>query len=118
MQLADHTQILDVERSLYKEIFKARTVLTDEDFESLHFIEQPLIKGTGFAKEKGIVHHIGIPTLPQAPPFSMSIINFMGNAALLTGFAGIGFMTYRGKRVSVSPIINATLPLRTDLVPA
>jgi ATP-dependent Clp protease, protease subunit len=68
MQLADHAQILDIERSLYKEIFKARTTLTDDDFESLHFIEQPMVKGTGFAQEKGIIHHIGIPTLPAGTP--------------------------------------------------
>jgi ATP-dependent Clp protease protease subunit len=68
MQLADHAQVLDVERSVYKEIFKERTTLTEKDFDSLHFIEQPLIKGTSFAKEKGIIHHIGIPTLPVGTP--------------------------------------------------
>jgi ATP-dependent protease ClpP protease subunit len=63
IQMLDHAQILDVERQLYKSIFKERTSLSDEDFDTLKFLEDPLIKDVGFAKEKGIIQEIGMPQL-------------------------------------------------------
>src|ERR1700716_1271292 len=58
IQMLDHAQILDAERELYKSIFKERTSLSDGDFDTLKFLEEPLIKDVNFAKEKGIVQHI------------------------------------------------------------
>jgi ATP-dependent Clp protease, protease subunit len=68
IQMQDHTQILDMERSLYKSIFKERTSLSDEDFDALKFLEDPMVKDVGFAKEKGIIQEIGMPQLPASIP--------------------------------------------------
>lgn len=68
IQMLDHAQILDVERELYKSIFKERTSLSEEDFDSLKFLENPLIKDVGFAKEKGIIQNVGMPAIPAGTP--------------------------------------------------
>lgn len=68
IQMQDHVQIVDKERELYLNIFKQRTKLTNADLESLKFLEQPMVKDTGFALEKGIIQKIGMPDLPKGTP--------------------------------------------------
>jgi ATP-dependent protease ClpP protease subunit len=68
IQMQDHSQILDIERSLFKSIFNERTSISDSDFETLKLLDVPSVKGTGFAKEKGIIHHIGMPAIPAGTP--------------------------------------------------
>jgi ATP-dependent protease ClpP protease subunit len=68
IQMLDHAQILDMERHLYKSIFKERTALSDEDFDALKFLEDPLVKDVSFAQEKGIIQKIGMPSLPEGAP--------------------------------------------------
>lgn len=67
-QLSDHSQIIDMERSLNKEIFVANTGITEEIFDELKMLDQPLIIGASLAKDKGIVQEIGMPTLPVGTP--------------------------------------------------
>jgi hypothetical protein len=66
--LADHINIIDKERELYRNILKDHTALTNADFEALKLLDQPLVWDASFAKEKGIIQEIGIPALPQGTP--------------------------------------------------
>jgi ATP-dependent protease ClpP protease subunit len=68
IQMQDHVQIVDKERELYLSIFKERTKLTDAEFKSLKFLEEPLIKDTGFALKAGIIQKIGMPSIPAGTP--------------------------------------------------
>jgi ATP-dependent protease ClpP protease subunit len=68
IQMADHVNIIDKERELYRSILKANTALTDADFEALKLLDQPLVRDAAFAKEKGIIQEIGCPDLPQGTP--------------------------------------------------
>jgi ATP-dependent protease ClpP protease subunit len=61
---ADHSQLMDTARANKKALFKQRTKLTDADFESLKFLDEPVIKDAAFAKNKGVVQEIAVPTLP------------------------------------------------------
>jgi ATP-dependent protease ClpP protease subunit len=64
IQMADHVNVIDKERELYRAILKENTTLTDADFEALKLLEQPIVRDAGFAKEKGIIEEIGFPALP------------------------------------------------------
>ena len=66
--LTDTSQLLDAARLAKKALFKARTQLTDADLQALKFLEEPIIKDAAFAKQKGIVHDITIPTFPAGTP--------------------------------------------------
>lgn len=68
IQMADHVNIIDKERELYRAILKENTSLTDADFEEFKLLDQPLVWDAGFAKEKGIVQEVGRPDLPQGTP--------------------------------------------------
>jgi ATP-dependent Clp protease protease subunit len=68
IQMADHINIIDKERELYRNILKDHTALTNADFEALKLLDQPLVWDASFAKEKGIIQEIGIPALPQGTP--------------------------------------------------
>jgi|SRR5688572_13278599 ATP-dependent protease ClpP protease subunit len=67
-QMLDHAQILDVGRNINKSIFKEKTGISSADFETLQLLEKPMIIDSGTAKQKGIVHEIGRPTLPADTP--------------------------------------------------
>ena len=67
-QFTDHTQILDVSRAKEMEVLKLHTALTDADFATLKLLDDPSIKDAAFAKEKGIVHEVGLPNLPADTP--------------------------------------------------
>jgi ATP-dependent Clp protease protease subunit len=62
------TRILEIHRNHKKALFKARTTLTDADFEALKFLDEPMVKDASFALEKGIVQEIAIPNLPAGTP--------------------------------------------------
>lgn len=68
IQMQDHVQIVDKERDLYLSIFKERTKLSDAKLKSLKFLEEPLIKDTGFALDSGIIQKIGMPDIPPGTP--------------------------------------------------
>jgi ATP-dependent protease ClpP protease subunit len=68
IQMADHVNVIDKERELYRAILKENTSLTDSDFEELKLLDQPLVRDAGFAKEKEIIQEIGCPTLPEGTP--------------------------------------------------
>lgn len=68
IQMADHVNLIDKERELFRAILKDDTALTDADFEQLKLLEQPLVWDASFAKEKGIIQEIGFPGLPQGTP--------------------------------------------------
>jgi len=68
IQMQDHVQIVDKERDLYLSIFKERTKLSDAQFKSLKFLEEPLIKDAGFALDAGIIQKIGMPSIPSGTP--------------------------------------------------
>jgi ATP-dependent protease ClpP protease subunit len=68
IQMADHVNIIDKERELYRAVLKVNTALSDADFEALKLLDQPLVWDASFAKEKGIVQEIGRPTLPEGTP--------------------------------------------------
>jgi ATP-dependent protease ClpP protease subunit len=68
IQMADHVNIIDKERELYRAILKENASLEDADFEALKLLDQPLVWDTTFAKEKGIIDEIGHPALPQGAP--------------------------------------------------
>jgi ATP-dependent protease ClpP protease subunit len=65
IQMADHVNVIDKERELYRAILKENTDLTDADFEVLKLLDQPIVRDAGFAKEKGIIEEIGFPALPE-----------------------------------------------------
>ncbi|MGC2518295.1 MAG: ATP-dependent Clp protease proteolytic subunit [Burkholderiales bacterium] len=67
-QFTDHTQLIDIARVNKKALFKAHTKLTEADFETLKFLEEPLVKDAAFAKAKGIVQEIAFPVLPAGTP--------------------------------------------------
>jgi len=69
--LADTAQLLEVGRANKKAVLKARTSLTDSDFDTLKLLDDPLIKDSAFAKDKGIVHEVGMPTLKGIPIFNL-----------------------------------------------
>jgi ATP-dependent protease ClpP protease subunit len=66
--LTDSALQLDISRTNKKILFKARTTMTDADFEALKFLDEPMIKDASFAKDKGIVQEIAIPNLPAGTP--------------------------------------------------
>jgi ATP-dependent protease ClpP protease subunit len=68
IQMADHINIIDKERELYRAILKENTALTDADFESFKLIEQPLVWDASFAQKKGIVQEVRFPELPKGIP--------------------------------------------------
>lgn len=68
IQMADHVNIIDKERELYRAILKENTDLTDADFETLKLLDQPLVWDASFAEEKGIIQKIGCPELPKGTP--------------------------------------------------
>ena len=57
-QWADLHESLDRTTLRAKELLKARTSFSDEDFKGLQLYEKATIQGARFAKEKGIVHEI------------------------------------------------------------
>ena len=67
-QFTDHTQLLDRSREMKMALLKQHTSLTDADFKALKLLDEPVIKGAGFAKEKGIVQEVGFPSLPPGTP--------------------------------------------------
>ncbi|QEX16122.1 hypothetical protein FRZ44_14140 [Hypericibacter terrae] len=67
-QLSDYTQILDSARGQAFEILKSQTLLTETDFEQLKLMNEPVVKGAAFAKEKGIIQEIEFPALPANTP--------------------------------------------------
>jgi ATP-dependent protease ClpP protease subunit len=69
IQMQDHTQIIDIERQLYLEIVKERTKLSQAEIETIKFLDQPMVKDTSFALEKGIIQKIGMPKLEAGTPF-------------------------------------------------
>jgi ATP-dependent protease ClpP protease subunit len=68
IQMADHVNIIDRERELYRDILEENTSLTDADFETLKLLDQPLVWDAGFSKEKGIINDVGVPDLPKGTP--------------------------------------------------
>jgi ATP-dependent protease ClpP protease subunit len=66
--LKDTSQLLEIARTNKKSLFKARTTLTDADFEALEFLEEPIIRDANFAQQKGIIQEICIPDLPDGTP--------------------------------------------------
>ena len=63
-QFTDHTQLLDIARAKKKELLKSHTTLTDADLQTLKLLDDPFIADANFAKQKGIIHDIGMPKLP------------------------------------------------------
>jgi hypothetical protein len=49
---------------LYRDVLKENTALTDADFETLKFLDQPIVCNASFARDKGILQKIGCPTFP------------------------------------------------------
>jgi hypothetical protein len=47
--------LLDAGRTITLQLLKEKTSLTESDFERLKLMQEPIIKGTDFAKEKGVV---------------------------------------------------------------
>lgn len=66
--LTETSQLLEMGRINKKALFKSRTTLTDADFETLKFLEDPMVKDASFAKENGIVQEICLPDLPPDTP--------------------------------------------------
>jgi hypothetical protein len=58
VEYLDHTQLLDTGRDVTFKILKENTLLTENDFENLQLLKQPVIKDAAFAKEKGIVQEV------------------------------------------------------------
>lgn len=69
--LADTSQLLEIARKNKKALFKERTSLTDEDFDTHKFLDSPIIRDTAFAKAKGIIHEIGLPDLTGVKVFNI-----------------------------------------------
>jgi len=69
IQMADHVNIIDKERALYRAILHENSALTDADFETLKLLDQPLVWDASTAKDKGIIQEIGCPDIPQGTPF-------------------------------------------------
>lgn len=67
-RLLDTTQQLASFASITKSIFKARTQMTDADFDALKFLDKPVVKDATFAQQKGIVQQVALPALPAGTP--------------------------------------------------
>jgi ATP-dependent protease ClpP protease subunit len=65
IQMADHINLIDKERELYREILKLEASLADEDFDALKLLDQPLVWDASFAQSKGIVDRIDFTGLPK-----------------------------------------------------
>jgi ATP-dependent Clp protease protease subunit len=68
LEYMDHTQLLNSGRDTAFQLLKEHTSLTDEDFKDLKLLEVPVIKGSDFAKEKGIVQEIEYVPIPEDMP--------------------------------------------------
>ena len=67
--MSDHSQIVDMERTMIRDVIVANTLITEKMFDELKLLDQPLVKRTSFAQEKGIIQNVGMPTLPKGAPF-------------------------------------------------
>ena len=67
-QMEQRVQSLDADARQFKEIFKLHTSLTDEIFDTLHLLQQPVIIVPDRAKEMGIIQDVKDATVALGTP--------------------------------------------------